>query len=268
MGTPVTRPTVRAGIAHLAGQRRGRAAPRRGPRPDPPGRPSEAWPPASPSSPTTASDPGAASTELSSDPDHRLRRARSLAGRLDRDCGECTARRRHRRPWRGLQGARSPSSCSGCTRRSSTPRLTLYDALRRGSSPRDERVRYYEEMKTLGEAYAIPRAVDARRLRRLPPLPGFDARRTAYGSPRRPATSQTSSCDPISHRWHGPRVELLRLVTVGTLPAGLRDELGLELGSRPRARARGLAAGGPPAGARCCPRCSTASRARATGSSA
>jgi uncharacterized protein (DUF2236 family) len=101
----------------------------------------------------------------------------------------------------------------------------------------DERERYYEEMRTLGEAYSIPRAVmpadyKAFRNYRDSMLDGglrvTETTRDVADAVLRPDLT------PLA--W--PAVELLRMVTVGTLPAGLRSELGLSWGP---ARERALA---------------------------
>jgi uncharacterized protein (DUF2236 family) len=95
--------------------------------------------------------------------------------------------------------------------------------------------RYYEEMKALGEAYSIPReALPAdypafRRYWRSMLADGLrvtDTTRDVADAVLRP------SLTPLA--W--PALELVRLVTVGTLPQWLREELGLEW-SRSRERA-------------------------------
>jgi uncharacterized protein (DUF2236 family) len=97
--------------------------------------------------------------------------------------------------------------------------------------------RYYEEMKALGEAYSIPR--DA--------MPGdYDAFRRYWDSMLADGLRVTDATRDVADAvlrpgltplaW--PAVELLRLVTVGTLPADLRSQLGLSWGP---ARERALA---------------------------
>jgi uncharacterized protein (DUF2236 family) len=97
--------------------------------------------------------------------------------------------------------------------------------------------RYYDEMKALGEAYSIPREampVDYRAFRRYwdsmlaNGLRVTDTTRDVADAVMRPDLS------PLA--W--PAVELLRMVTVGTLPAPLREDLDLPWGP---ARDRALA---------------------------
>ncbi len=92
-----------------------------------------------------------------------------------------------------------------------------------------ERGRYYEEMRTLGEAYAIPREAmpeDHAAFR------GYWDASLADGLRVTETTREVAEAvlrpDLPAVAW--PAVELLRLVTVGTLPASLRDELGLGWG--------------------------------------
>jgi len=101
----------------------------------------------------------------------------------------------------------------------------------------DELERYYGEMKVLGEAYSIPRETmpadyEAFRDYRDSMLDGglrvTETTRDVADAVLRPDLT------PLA--W--PAVELLRMVTVGTLPAGLRSELGLSWGP---ARERALA---------------------------
>ncbi len=101
----------------------------------------------------------------------------------------------------------------------------------------DELERYYDEMKTLGQAYSIPREVmpaDYAAFRRYwdsmldGGLRATDTTRDVANAVLRPDLT------PLA--W--PAVELLRMVTVGTLPAELRTELGLSWGP---ARERALA---------------------------
>ena len=97
-----------------------------------------------------------------------------------------------------------------------------------------ERQSYYEEMKALGEAYSIPPGGmpgDLAAFRRYwaemlaDGLRVTDAARDVTAAVLRPGL-------PLAAR---PAVELLRLVTVGMLPDGLRHELGLEWGPRRQA---------------------------------
>jgi uncharacterized protein (DUF2236 family) len=106
----------------------------------------------------------------------------------------------------------------------------------------NELERYYEEMQALGEAYSIPRGVmpadyaGFRRYRDAMLAEGLrvtDATRDVAGAVLRPDLT------PLA--W--PALELVRLVTVGTLPAGLRAELDLPWGpNRERALAGSQAA--------------------------
>jgi uncharacterized protein (DUF2236 family) len=103
--------------------------------------------------------------------------------------------------------------------------------------------RYYEEMKALGEAYAIPPEAlpsDYAAFRRYwdSMLAGglrvTDTTRDVADAVLRP------NLMPLA--W--PALELVRLVTVGTLPSWLREELGLEWSrNRERALAGSQAAG-------------------------
>ena len=119
--------------------------------------------------------------------------------------------------------------------------LTVYQRYVRALTA-SELDRYYEEMKTLGEAYSIPR----------------DAMPSDYGGFRdywdsmladglrvtattRDVADAVLRPDLMPLAW--PAVELVRLVTVGTLPPSLRSELGLRWGSnRERALAGSQAA--------------------------
>jgi uncharacterized protein (DUF2236 family) len=92
-----------------------------------------------------------------------------------------------------------------------------------------DRKRYYEEMIVLGEAYAIPR--DS--------MPGdYAAFRRYWGEMLADELRVTETTRdvvdavlrPDLPRVAWPAVELLRVITVGTLPAGLRDELGVDWG--------------------------------------
>jgi uncharacterized protein (DUF2236 family) len=100
-----------------------------------------------------------------------------------------------------------------------------------------ERERYYLEMKAVGEAYSIP----------LEAMPSdYPAFRSYWESMLTDGLRITDTTRDVSDTvlrpelsplaW--PAVELLRLVTVGTLPVVLRDELGLPWGT---ARERALA---------------------------
>ena len=86
--------------------------------------------------------------------------------------------------------------------------------------------RYYEEMKTLGEAYSIPREAmpaDYAAFRRY-----WDSMLTGglrVTETTRDVADAVLRPDLTPLAW--PAVELLRTVTVGTLPTGLRSELGL-----------------------------------------
>src|SRR5438093_13059951 len=93
-----------------------------------------------------------------------------------------------------------------------------------------EREAYYEEMKARGEAYSIPR--DA--------MPGDHAAfRRYYGEMLAEGLRVTETTRdvvdavlrPDVPRVAWPAAELVRLVTVGMLPASLREGLGLEWGT-------------------------------------
>ncbi len=114
--------------------------------------------------------------------------------------------------------------------------LTIYTRYV-GRLTRAELDRYYEEMKTLGEAYSIPREA----------MPAdYEAFRRYWDSMLAGALRVTDTTRDVADAvlrpeltplaW--PAVELLRAVTVGTLPAGLRANLGLAWGP---ARERALA---------------------------
>jgi uncharacterized protein (DUF2236 family) len=101
----------------------------------------------------------------------------------------------------------------------------------------DERERYYEEMRTLGEAYSIPSEV----------MPAdYEAFRHYWDSMLDGSLRVTETTRDVADAVLRPdvtplalpAVELLRMVTVGTLPAGLRSALGLSWGP---ARERALA---------------------------
>ena len=102
---------------------------------------------------------------------------------------------------------------------------------------------YYAEMKALGEAYAIPREA-------LPP--DYAAFRRYWDSMLADGLRVTDTTRDVADAvirpnlmplaW--PALELVRLVTVGTLPPSLREELGLPwTPSRERALAGSQAAG-------------------------
>ena len=98
-----------------------------------------------------------------------------------------------------------------------------------------------------GRGLRDPAELDARRLRRLPPLLGRDARRTGYGSPRPPATSPKWSCTltcPARLARNGAPAPGHRRHPAD--PASRRA--GGRLGARPRAPARRLAGRDPPPG--------------------
>ncbi len=93
----------------------------------------------------------------------------------------------------------------------------------------DELAEYYEEMKTLGEAYSIPREA----------MPAdYEAFRRYWDSMLDGGLRVTETTHDVADAvlrpdltplaW--PAVELLRMVTVGTLPAGLRADLDLAWG--------------------------------------
>jgi len=97
--------------------------------------------------------------------------------------------------------------------------------------------RYYEEMKALGEAYSIPREAmptDYEAFRRY--WDSMLAGGLRVTETTRDVADAVLRPDLTPLAW--PAVELLRMVTVGTLPAGLRSELGLSWGP---ARERALA---------------------------
>jgi uncharacterized protein (DUF2236 family) len=97
--------------------------------------------------------------------------------------------------------------------------------------------RYYEEMKALGEAYSIPRETmpsDYEAFRRY--WDSMLAGGIRVTETTRDVADAVLKPDLTPLAW--PAVELLRMVTVGTLPDGLRSELGLSWGP---ARERALA---------------------------
>ncbi len=98
-----------------------------------------------------------------------------------------------------------------------------------GSLSEDERARYYEEMLTLGEAYAIPRdrqPADYAAFRRYY-AGALESELRVTDALRDVADAVLSPELPFVAR---PTVEALRMVTVGTLPESLREELGLSWG--------------------------------------
>jgi uncharacterized protein (DUF2236 family) len=106
--------------------------------------------------------------------------------------------------------------------------LTIYERYVAGLTPR-ERSLYYEEMKTLGEAYSIPRdamPADYAAFRR------YWASMLANGLRVTQTTHEVAASilRPGLPRVTWPAVEAIRLVTVGTLPQALRDELELDWG--------------------------------------
>jgi uncharacterized protein (DUF2236 family) len=110
--------------------------------------------------------------------------------------------------------------------------LLIYDRYV-GSLTEDERAAYYEEMKPVGEAYGIPR-------RRMPrdwaAFREYFDERVDGGLRVTPTTRDVADSVldpdlPLPARLPArPAVEALRLLTVGTLPEGLRDRLGLDWG--------------------------------------
>jgi uncharacterized protein (DUF2236 family) len=114
--------------------------------------------------------------------------------------------------------------------------LTIYERYVRPLSP-SELDAYYEEMKALGEAYSIPRAA-------MPP--DYAAFRSYWDAMLTGGLRITNTTRDVADAvlrpnlvpvaW--PALELVRLVTVGTLPPTLRAELELPWG---RGRERALA---------------------------
>lgn len=107
--------------------------------------------------------------------------------------------------------------------------LLIYDRYVRRLSEY-ERVLYYEQMKPVAEAYGIPMEMqaadlDAFRVYWERMLAGglqvTDTTRDVAAAVLRPELSRLARAAAL------PALELIRLVTVGTLPAGLRAELGL-----------------------------------------
>ena len=106
--------------------------------------------------------------------------------------------------------------------------LTIYERYVATLTPR-ERNLYYEEMKTLGEAYSIPRdamPADYTAFRR------YWASMLAGGLRVTGTTREVTRAvlRPGLPRVAWPATEAIRLVTVGTLPGPLRDELRLDWG--------------------------------------
>src|SRR3954447_24098619 len=106
--------------------------------------------------------------------------------------------------------------------------LTMYERYVGPLTPR-ERELHYAEMKTLGEAYSIPSdAMPADRT----------AFRRYWASMLADGLRVTETTRDVAHavlrpdlpRVAWPAIEALRLVTTGTLPEPLRDELGLDWG--------------------------------------
>lgn len=117
--------------------------------------------------------------------------------------------------------------------------LTIYERYVAKLTPR-ERSLYYEEMKTLGEAYSIPREAmppDHAAFRRYWASMLADGLRVTETTQEVAGAVLRPNLPPVA--W--PAIEAIRLVTVGTLPEPLRDEL--ELGWGP-GRERLLAASG------------------------
>jgi uncharacterized protein (DUF2236 family) len=110
--------------------------------------------------------------------------------------------------------------------------LLIYDRYVRRLRDR-ERAEYYEQMKPVGEAYGIPRAHQP---------PDWAAFREYFCSmlesglrvtetTRDVADSVLNPELPMTARIPArPAVEAVRLLTVGTLPSALREELGLDWG--------------------------------------
>jgi uncharacterized protein (DUF2236 family) len=106
--------------------------------------------------------------------------------------------------------------------------ITLYERYVSKLTSR-ERLRYYEEMKTVGEAYAIPRSsmpADYVAFRRYWAEMLTDGLRVTDTT--RDVAEVVVHPDLPAIAW--PATELLRLVTVGTLPTQLRAELGVGWG--------------------------------------
>jgi uncharacterized protein (DUF2236 family) len=106
--------------------------------------------------------------------------------------------------------------------------LTMYERYVTVLTPR-ERDAYYGEMKTLGEAYSIPSSAmptDHAAFRR------YWASMLAEGLRITDTTHDVADAllRPELPRLAWPAIEAIRLVTIGTLPEPLRDELGLDWG--------------------------------------
>jgi uncharacterized protein (DUF2236 family) len=106
--------------------------------------------------------------------------------------------------------------------------LTIYERYVAALTLR-ERSLYYEEMKALGEAYSIPRdamPADHAAFRR------YWASMLADGLRVTETTREVAGAllRPDLPRVAWPAIEAIRLVTVGTLPERLRDELELDWG--------------------------------------
>jgi len=106
--------------------------------------------------------------------------------------------------------------------------LTIYERYVAALTPR-ERSLYYEEMKTLGEAYSIPRdamPADHAAFRR------YWASMLADGLRVNETTHDVAAAilRPGLPRLAWPAIEAIRLVTAGTLPESLRDQLELDWG--------------------------------------
>jgi uncharacterized protein (DUF2236 family) len=106
--------------------------------------------------------------------------------------------------------------------------LTIYERYVAALTPR-ERSLYYEEMKTLGEAYSIPRdamPADHAAFRRYWAAMLADGLRVTETTHEVAAAILRPGLPAVA--W--PAIEAIRLVTVGTLPEPLRDELELGWG--------------------------------------
>jgi uncharacterized protein (DUF2236 family) len=106
--------------------------------------------------------------------------------------------------------------------------LTMYERYVAALTPLERDV-YYGEMKTLGEAYSIPSSAmpaDHAAFRR------YWASMLAEGLRITDTTHDVADAllRPDLPRLAWPAIEAIRLVTTGTLPEPLRDELGLDWG--------------------------------------
>ena len=106
--------------------------------------------------------------------------------------------------------------------------LTIYERYVAALTPRERDV-YYGEMKALGEAYSIPSSAmpaDHAAFRR------YWASMLAEGLRITDTTHEVADAllRPDLPRLAWPAIEAIRLVTTGTLPEPLRDELGLDWG--------------------------------------